>query len=415
MQETAQHIMQNLTTAQARRVVLAAQGLHRPRLDAPTSRRAVRAAVQRLQVLQIDSVNVLVRSHYLPLFSRLGSYERSQLDAMSSADPRSLVEYWAHEASLVAPELFPYLRVWQRRTWMGAGSVPAAQREVLELAILDLLDRGAPLTASGVQRLLGGDAERPADGWGWRWTAAKRVLEDLFARGEVGSSGRTAQFERLYAPIADVLPDPVLATQAVGKVEALAVLAERAAGALGVASARSVADYFRTPVQETRTALETLVRAGSVQHITIDGGAEPWYLHPAAAVPRKALGRALLSPFDSLVFERDRLHRLFGFHYRIEIYTPSERRIHGYYVLPFLLRDSIAARVDLKADRASGRLLVRASHAEEDAAPDTAQELAAELRLLARWLGLDEVVVEDRGNLASALGTQVGMQVGTLP
>ncbi len=403
-----QEPMPNLTLAQARRIALAAQGLHRPRLEKPSSPRAVAAAARRLQVIQIDSVNVLIRSHYLPLFSRLGSYDRAGLDALHSRSPRRLVEYWAHEASLVPPELFPHLKAWQRRTWMGAGSVPAAQRESLESAVLDLLGRGTPLTGSSVQRLLGGDDARPADGWGWRWTATKRVLEDLFARGEIGSAGRTDQFERLYAPIARVLPDAALAVASPDRTESLAVLAERAAGALGVASARSVADYFRTPVRETRSVLDALVGAGALEIVTVDAGVEPWYLHPAAARPRQARGRALLSPFDSLVFERDRLHRLFDFHYRIGIYTPAARRTHGYYVLPFLLRDSFVARVDLKADRASGRLLVRAGHAQPGAPADTAVHLADELRLLARWLELDDVVVEDRGDLASALSGQVG-------
>ncbi|WP_104117077.1 winged helix-turn-helix domain-containing protein [Arthrobacter sp. B1805] len=403
--------MPSLTTAQARRIVLAAQGLHRPRLEAPSSRRAVNAAVQRLQLLQIDSVNVLVRSHYLPLFSRLGSYDRADLDALYSKAPRRLVEYWAHEASLVPPELFPHLRAWQRRTWMGASGVPAELRGPLEASILELLERGRPLTASSVQAMLGGGAERPAEGWGWRWTASKRILEDLFARGEVGSAGRTAQFERLYAPIGDVLPGAAVALGHTDRTEALAVLAERAAGALGVAPARSIADYFRTPVRETRAALDGLVAVGRLETAIVDDGIEPWYLHPSAVLPRKARGRALLSPFDSLVFDRDRLHRLFDVHYRIEIYTPAERRIHGYYVLPFLLRDSIVARVDLKADRAAGRLIVRASYAEPGAPADTAAELADELRLLAGWLGLADVVVEERGNLASALAPEVGRLV----
>ncbi|MUK01764.1 winged helix-turn-helix domain-containing protein [Vibrio cholerae] len=399
--------MPNLTTAQARRILLAAQGLHRPRPAAP-SRRAVAAAAQRLQVLQIDSVNVLVRSQYLPLFSRLGPYDRAHLDSLSSRPPRKLVEYWAHEASLVPPELFPHLRVWQRRTWMGASTMPSEVRQALESSILGLLSDGPPMTAATIQRLLGGDSSRPAGGWGWRWTAAKRVLEDLFAQGRVGSAGRSAQFERLYAPMHEVLPLPGWADERISPSDALEVLAERAAGALGVAPARSVADYFRTPVRETRAALDALVAVGVLHTATVDGGAEPWYLHPAAVLPRHARARALLSPFDSLVFDRNRLYRLFGVHYRIEIYTPSDRRIHGYYVLPFLLRDAIVARVDLKADRESRRLLVRASYEEPDAPADTAEELAAELLLLARWLGLDDVVVEDRGDLAPALSSQVG-------
>ncbi|MDQ0735537.1 winged helix-turn-helix domain-containing protein [Arthrobacter agilis] len=400
--------MPNLTIAQARRILLAAQGLHRPRIEAPSSRRAVTTAAQRLQVLQVDSVNVLTRSHYLPLFSRLGTYDPADLDALYSRGPRRLVEYWAHEASLVPPELFPHLRVWQRRTWMGASSVPADVRDALEAGISGILAAGIPLTAASIQRELGADTARPAEGWGWRWTAAKRVLEDLFARGEIGSAGRTPQFERLYAPIASVLPDAALATAAPDRAEALAVLAGRAVKALGVAPARSVADYFRTPVRQTREALDGLVGVGAVQAVSVDGGTEPWYLDPAAVLPRQARGRALLSPFDSLVFERGRLQKLFGMHYRIEIYTPADRRVHGYYVLPFLLRDAIVARVDLKADRAANRLMVHACHGEPDAPADTAAELADELRLLARWLGLADVVVSDRGDLAPALAVQVG-------
>jgi uncharacterized protein YcaQ len=405
--------MTRLTLAQARRINLAAQGLHRPRLEAPSSVRALTAAVRRLQLLQIDSVNVLVRSHYLPLFSRLGVYDRAELDRMSSTSPRTLVEYWAHEASLVPPELFPHLRAWQRRTWMGAGAVPADVREALEVSILDVLSRGRPLTAVSVQRVIGGDASRPVDGWGWRWTASKRVLEDLFARGIIGSAGRTPQFERLYAPIGNVLPavemegaegEPL---DRADRMDSLALLAGRAVSALGVAPARSVADYFRTGVRETRLVLDRLVGQGELEAVTVDDGAEPWYLAPSAGLPRQARGRALLSPFDSLVFDRDRLSTLFGTHYRIEIYTPAARRVHGYYVLPFLLRDVIAARVDLKADRGAGHLLVKAAHAEEGAPVDTVVELADELTMLARWLGLDAVVVEERGDLAAALSAQV--------
>ncbi|THJ65976.1 winged helix-turn-helix domain-containing protein [Arthrobacter echini] len=400
--------MPNLTTAQARRTLLAAQGLHLPRAESAPTRRRITTVLQRLQLLQLDSVNVLTRSHYLPVFSRLGAYDPALLDGLSSRAPRRLVEYWAHEASLVLPELFPYLRAWQRRTWMGAGNLPDEQRRALESGVLELLGRAGPLTASATQRLLGAEPDRPAEGWGWRWTGVKRVLEDLFARGVIGSAGRTAQFERRYAPISAVLPDPALATQEVGGTDALMVLAERAARALGVGPARSIADYFRTPVRQTREALELLVVSGALEKVSVDRGAEPWYLHPAATVPRQARGRALVSPFDSLVFDRDRLQRLFGVHYRIEIYTPAAHRVHGYYVLPFLLGDAVAARVDLKADRTAGRLVVRSSHAEPGAPTSTAAELAHELRLLAGWLQLDDVVVEDRGELAPALAPEVG-------
>ncbi|MBP2215926.1 winged helix-turn-helix domain-containing protein [Arthrobacter sp. CAN_C5] len=392
-----------LTQSQARRIALGAQGLANVRPTGPATARQVGLTFDRLQLLQIDSVNVLARSHYLPHFSRLGNYDRDQLDRLAGKHPRRMVEYWAHEASFIRPELFPYLRPLQERRWVGASSVPEGLRESLRERILEVLAVSRPLTAGQLQLRLGHEEIRSADQWGWNWNSVKRVLEDMFERGQVSSAGRTPSFERRYGLSSRVLPDPQAAVMEVDPAEAQLVLIERAARAQGVGTLRCLADYFRLPLTASETAVETLVARGTLSRVTISGWGKPAFRHVGSVLPRRAEGRALLSPFDSMVFERRRLSALFGFDYRLEIYTPAEKRRYGYYVLPFLLRETMAARIDLKADRATGRLLVRGSHAEPDAPSDTAAELAAELRLMAAWLGLHEVVVEQNGNIAAAL------------
>lgn len=392
-----------LRPAQARRIALEAQLLARDRPTSHVTARQVGLVLDRIQLLQIDSVNVLTRSHYLPLFSRLGPYDRSIPDRLAGRRPRRIAEYWAHEASFIRPDLFPYLRPWQHRSWAGAASLPEPLRNELSGRVMDLLNRSRPLTAKQVQKRIGHAAEIRGDRWGWNWHPVKRVLEHLFQEGLLSSAGRTVQFERRYAPTARVMPDAAHAVRHVDPAEALLVLAERAARALGVGTARCIADYFRTPVRETAHAADRLVRAGVLVPVWLAGWEQPGFRHADSVLPRRARAAALLSPFDSLVFERRRLHGLFGFHYRIEIYTPAAARKHGYYVLPFLLGETMAARVDLKADRTAGRLLVRASHAEPDAPAGTAAALAAELDSMAAWLGLADVVIEPRGNLAEAL------------
>ncbi|WP_026550259.1 crosslink repair DNA glycosylase YcaQ family protein [Arthrobacter sp. Br18] len=396
-----------LSLSQARRIALNAQGLARSRIEGPASSAAVSRVTQRLQLLQIDSVNVLSRSHYLPVFSRVGTYDTAVLDRLSSRHPRRLMEYWAHEASFIDPALFPYLRPWQRRIWMGASGMDQELRSHLEPKILTLLESGLPLTATQIQRRLGHEEVRPTSGWGWNWSAVKRVLEDLFGRGEITAAGRSLQFERQYGLTSSVVPHPALADTHASAEYALEVLAERAVAALGIASARCVADYFRTPMRETIGAIRSLEARGVVRPVEVDRWNKPVFLSSSAVLPRRANGRALLSPFDSMVFERSRLQALFGFHYRLEIYTPAGKRRYGYYVLPFLLRETMAARVDLKADRTSRRLLVRSSHAEPGAPADTAVELSRELKLMAAWLGLGELVVEESGNFAAALRSAV--------
>ncbi|GAB4099830.1 winged helix-turn-helix domain-containing protein [Sinomonas halotolerans] len=394
----------------ARRMALAAQQLHRPRPAGPVSARSLASTFARLQLAQIDSVNVLVRSHYLPFFSRLGPYDTVLLDRLASRSPRRMVEYWAHEASFVRPEHFPALRVWQKRAWVGAGGLEPGLREDIAARIMAELARGQALTAAQLTQRLGHTEQPAGEAWGWNWNAVKRVLEDLFEAGTVSSASRTPQFERRYALAGTVLPPSVAHDQEPDRDEAVLALTRAAAQAHGVGTVRCLADYFRLPQKATARAVERLVASGELEEAEVPGWDRRVLVHAAAKTPRAASGRALLSPFDSLVFERRRLERLFGFHYRLEIYTPAARRQHGYYVLPFLLRDTMAARVDLKSDRSRGALLVLAAHGEPDAPGDTAVELAEELRLLAQWLGHDDVRVTDRGSLAPALARALGQR-----
>lgn len=396
---------ERLSLPQARRIALQAQGLAKVRSTELVTARAVGRTFARLQLVQIDSVNVLSRSHYLPFFARLGNYDRDLLATLSSSAPRKMMEYWAHEASFIRPQHFHDLRVWQSRTWVGSDRLEPGLRDRLEVEILDLLGRSRPLTAREVTTRIGHEEASNKDEWGWNWNAVKRTLEGLFEKGAVSAAGRNEQFERKYAPTAKVLPQAFRHDRdsIPDKSEAMLRLIEAAAVAHGIGTIRCLADYFRLPLRESAGAVEMLVRRGILRPATVDSWNADLYVHRDAARPRRASARALLSPFDSLVFERRRLEQLFGFHYRLEIYTPAEKRRYGYYVLPFLLGENIVARVDLKADRQAGTLLVRGSFGEPDAPVETAVELAAELALMAQWLGLDGVEVRQNGDLAPAL------------
>lgn len=404
----------SLSLNQARRIALAAQGLDKVRPAGPVTARAVGRTFARLHLVQIDSVNVLSRSHYLPFFSRLGNYDRSILHRMAGTHPRRMMEYWAHEASFIRPDHFQDLVLWQNRKWVGASAMDPGLRNAVASGVLDALATGKPMTAAELTARLGHVEDRQRDNWGWNWNAVKRVLEHLFEEGLVSADSRTESFERRYTLTARVLPGTFLPGTGLSldgvepdPAAAMDRLIDAAAQAHGIGTVRCFADYFRTPIRAAAVSVQHLVEAGRLQPVTVPGWDKPLYRHVEAKLPRTATGRALLSPFDSLVFERRRLEDLFGFHYRIEIYTPEPKRRFGYYVLPFLLRDRIVARVDLKADRAGGRLLARAAHAEPGAPADTAVELAAELQLMAEWLELDRVVVCPAGDLAQALAEAV--------
>ena len=407
---------ESLSLKQARRIALAAQGLDKVRPAGPVSARAVGRTFARLHLVQIDSVNVLSRSHYLPFFSRLGNYDRGILDRMAATHPRRMMEYWAHEASFIRPDHFQDLVQWQSRKWVGAHAMDPDLRNGVATRVLEALAAGRPMTAAELTARLGHVEDQHQDNWGWNWNAVKRVLEHLFEEGLVSAASRTESFERRYALTANVLPIgpgvPGTAGQEPGA--AMDRLIDAAAQAHGIGTVRCFADYFRVPLKAAAVSVENLVRVGRLRPVVVTGWDKPLYRHVEAKLPRAATGRALLSPFDSLVFERRRLEALFGFHYRIEIYTPEPKRRFGYYVLPFLLRDAIVARVDLKADRSQGLLLARAAYAEPGAPSDVAGELAAELQLMAEWLQLDGVIVSPTGDLAPALAAALTAPSGAV-
>jgi uncharacterized protein YcaQ len=390
----------------ARRIALAAQGFADPRPAGDVGTRQLRRTVERLGVVQIDSVNVLSRSHYLPFFSRLGPYPRSALDALSN-ERHDLFEYWAHEASLLPVRLHPHLR-WR----MGAaedhawGTMVRLQRErpgyVSE--VLDRVREGGPLKAS---QLLEPRPVRP--GSMWNWHAGKVALEWLFFTGALTARARTAGFERVYDLTERVLPPAVVQAPTPDRADAVRELVRTAARSLGVATETDLRDYFRLPPADARTAIAELVEGGELQPVQVDGWERPAWLDPQARRPRWIRARALLTPFDSLVWERPRVERIFDFRYRIEIYTPAAKRVHGYYVLPFLLGDRLVGRVDLKADRQAGVLRVQAAYAEPGVdAGAVAAALAAELRTMADWMELEHVAVTGAGDLAPQLALAVG-------
>jgi uncharacterized protein YcaQ len=335
----------------------------------------------------MDSVNVLVRAHYLPLFSRLGPYDRELVDRASQRAPRRLFEYWGHEASLLPVALQPLLRWRMERVSTDAwGSVRRIERERPEL-ISDLLEQVSergPVAASELAE------DRPArTGPWWDWSDVKWALAWLFWTGRI-TTARRRNFERLYDLPERVLPKAVLAEPTPAADEAQRELVRIASRALGVAAEADLRDYFRLPTAEAKDRIAELVEAGELAPVEVEGwGRTPAYLAAGARIPRRVEARALVGPFDSLIWERKRVRRLFGFDYRIEIYVPAAKRRHGYYVLPFLLGDDFVARVDLKADRAAGLLREQARHLEDDAPAHAAEALDAELDAMAGWLGLE--------------------------
>jgi uncharacterized protein YcaQ len=394
---------ETLSAAEARRVALAAQGFAEPPLGRAVDARALRSRViDRVGLLQIDSVNVLQRAHYLPAFSRLGAYDVTLLDKLSHYAPRRLFEYWGHEASLIPVELQPHLRWRMRRArddaWGGMRRIARDRPDLVAAVLEDITARG-PLTAA---QLAHHDDPRGPKGPWWDWSDVKRALEFLFWSGSV-TAARRRRFERLYDIPERVLPAAVVAAPTPSDDEAQRTLLRVAARAMGVATEPDLRDYFRLPTAESKARVAELVEAGDLLPVAVEGWTAPAYLAPGTRVPRRVDARALVGPFDSLIWQRPRVERVFGFRYRIEIYVPKEKRVHGYYVLPLVLGDRIVARVDLKSDRGAGALLVQAAHAEPGPPPETAEALAAELRRLAAWLGLDDVVVAGAGDLAPAV------------
>lgn len=397
---------QSLSRAEARRIALAAQ-----LFDAGATlrnTRAMGALVGRLGAVQIDSVNVLVRSHYLPAFSRRGPYERELLDRAAYADPgRLLFEYWGHEASLLPLELFPLFQWRMERARNGEGTwgrlrrYATEHRDLVDRALAEIEERGA-LGASELSA-----AGRGAGGW-WGWSQGKEIMEWLFWTGQV-TTARRRNFERLYDLTDRVVPAAIRELPTPPKEEAQRKLMLMAACALGVATARDLRDYFRLPTADAASRLRELIEACSLVPVEVEGWKQPGYLHPEARMPRNVNGAALLSPFDSLIWERQRTERLFDFMYRLEIYTPAHKREHGYYVLPFLLGDRLVARVDLKSDRARGRLQVRGGGVEKGVTPEkVVAALAGQLASLAEWLGLEKVeVTSRRGDLLKLLKQQL--------
>ncbi|HUA33070.1 MAG TPA: crosslink repair DNA glycosylase YcaQ family protein [Candidatus Binataceae bacterium] len=391
-----------ISADEARRIALAAQGFANKRPTTRPDTRHLRRVLAQVGLFQIDSVNVLVRSHYLPMFSRLGPYASTILDDAWFGKSRSLFEYWGHMASILPTEFHPLFR-WrmaeaERREWGWRMLTGLHERRPgLAEAVLREVEARGPLGAGELKN--GGKA---AGGW-WGWSDGKTALEWLFAAGKVCAAARRG-FERLYDLPERVLPREVLALPTPSAEDAQRELVRIASRALGVATEKDLCDYFRIRAKPGKLRIAELIESGDLIPIEVEGWRQRAFLARDASMPRRVDARALLSPFDSLVWERARTERLFDFHYRISLYTPQAQRKHGYYVLPFLLGDRLVGRVDLKSDRANGALLVLAAHAESSAnLKEVANALDEELRAMATWLGLERIAIARRGNLAAKL------------
>lgn len=393
-----------LAPDEARAIALAAAGLDRARPRGAPDEAAVRGVIDALGLVQIDYVNVLVPAQYQVPFARLGPYDRALLDRLAW-ERRGFVEYWAHEASIVPVQTWPHLR----HRFGGEGRVhwvekfrkghPALMDRVLD----EVRARGALAAAE-----LRDPAATKRTGGFWGWSPAKCAFESHIARGAMAVARRVNGMERVYDLAERVLPADVLAHQP-ARAESMVALVRTAARALGVATATDLADYFRLAMGDARGAIAALERSGELVPARVDGWKEPaWRWHEARPA-RRAAARTLVSPFDPLIWFRPRVQRLFGVDYRLEIWVPKAKRRHGYYVLPLLLGDAIAARVDLACDRAAKRLSVHAAHAEPGVdADEVSAALAPELATWARWLGMTEgVAVARKGSLAKALAAAV--------
>jgi hypothetical protein len=396
-------VPESLSVAQARRITLAAQGFADPRPGGATDMRHLRRVLRRLHLIQMDSVNVLQRAHYMPLYSRLGPYPTALLDRAAYRRPRLLFEFWGHEASLIDVDIQPLFRWRMARAeeyaWGGMRRIVAEQPGLVAWVLDEVRARG-PLTAAEIEH----DAPRSKDHWGWNWSVVKQALEWLFYSGEVSAAERTTSFARRYDLPERVLPRHVLEAPTPSPTDSFRALVELSARTLGVAAELELRDYFRLPVAGFKQALAELVEDKVLLPVTVRGWKGPTYLHHEARLPRRVHAATLVSPFDPLIWERTRTERLFDLNYRIEIYVPAAQRLYGYYVLPFLLGDRFAARLDLKADRRTGVLQIPAAWIEPAAdQEETAAALVPELHRLAGWLGLQTVAEPQRGDLAGPL------------
>lgn len=397
-----------ITAAQARRVAVAAQGFGEAKPAGAVTRAHLKRLIARIQVLQLDSVSVAVRAHYAPVFSRLGPYDRDLLDraawSHSARSPRLLVEYWAHEAALMAVDDWPLMR-WRMAEYEHGrwGRDIVKRNGKLAEDIVAAITELGPATAGQIEAHLESEPRGRKGPW-WDRSDTKWVAEALWASGVLTTATRIG-FARHYDLTERVLPPDVVARQ-VGEPDAVRELALRAATALGIATEADIRDYFRLSARQVKPAIAALVADGELEPVEVEGWAAPAYLRAGQIVPRRDRGTALLCPFDPLIFFRPRVERLFGFHYRIEIYTPAPKRQFGYYVWPFLLDGRLVGRVDLKADRVAGALHVLGAFTEDDRdRAHVAAELAAQLKQMAGWLGLANVVVGERGDLVPQLRT----------
>ena len=387
----------------ARRIALAAQGFATPRPTGRIDRRHLRRVIDSVGLIQIDSVNVLVRSQEMPLFSRLGNHPRTLIpDATADGE---LFEYWCHEASHLPVSMHPLIR-WRMEEARNGSMWPGLRRVAIEKPkllkeIRDRIYNDGPLVAGDVRTRVG-----PKGSW-WDWDEGKAILEYLFWTGEITAQRRPNDFARMYYAPHDVLPKEILNLPTPSQGEARREMLLLAARSVGVGTATDLFDYHRQKPQQARPYLAELVEEGLIEEVRVEGWRDAAYMLPDTSRPRNVEVRALVSPFDSLVWCRPRIERLFDFHYRIEIYVPAPKRIYGYYVLPFVLGDRIVARVDLKADRQAGELVVPGAFSEENVdVKYVAAELMTELREMATWLGLDRVRIGTNGDLATLLAKQ---------
>lgn len=388
--------MAELSIAQARRIALAAQGFKDRRPSGTVGSRQFRRAMERMAILQLDSVNVVCRSHYLPMLARLGPYDRDKLNRYLYRSGEHF-EYLSHEASFTSQANQPMLRHRFDTPWKWVADIQRDLGDYIEAVFEEVTDRGAVSVK---------DLEDPGGRTGpwWGHSKGKRALECLYLTGRLAIKERTNTFVTVYDLPERVFKPEVLATPQPSDSEAQKQLLLLGARSHGIGTATDIADYYRLKMPVARPLLAELVEQGQLEKVSVKGWKDAAYLHPEAARPRKVPAKALLTPFDPIVWFRPRALRLFDFHYRIEIYVPEPKRVYGYYVLPFLLDEQLVGRVDLKADRKAGVLRVRGSYAEDGVdAAHVATEMAGSLHEMADWLGLDEVAVERRGDLAAAL------------